>query len=72
MRCRRRSPRDVSQRLLELQDRIQGEVNAGLVGRELEVLVTGWGKGPGRQSGRTSCHRIVHFDAGPDPSARAN
>lgn len=49
------------QRLLATQDRIQAELNAELVGRELEVLVTGWGREPGTLSGRTSCHRIVHF-----------
>ena len=24
--------------------------------------MTGWGKTPGSQSGRTPCHRIVHFE----------
>lgn len=57
------------QRLLALQDRIQGEAHAGLAGRELEVLVTGWGRQPGRQTGRTSCNRVVHFAAGPTPAA---
>jgi len=52
------------QRLLALQDRIQAELNSELVGRELEVLVTGWGKEPGHLAGRTSCHRIVHFETG--------
>jgi tRNA-2-methylthio-N6-dimethylallyladenosine synthase len=55
------------QRLFALQDGIQRELNRELVGKELEVLVTGWGKQPGTQSGRTSCHRIVHFQAGPEP-----
>jgi len=55
------------QRLLALQDGIQEELNAALVGREMEVLVTGQGRGEGRLQGRTSCHRIVHFD---DPSRR--
>jgi tRNA-2-methylthio-N6-dimethylallyladenosine synthase len=57
------------QRLFALQDGIQRELNRELVGREYEVLVTGWGKHPGTQSGRTSCHRIVHFAAGPEPVA---
>jgi tRNA-2-methylthio-N6-dimethylallyladenosine synthase len=55
------------QRVFALQERIQREINQGLVGEELEVLVTGWGKQPGSQTGRTSCHRIVHFPAAPDP-----
>ncbi len=57
------------QRLLSLQNRIQAELNAELVGRKLEVLVTGWGREAGFQTGRTSCHRIVHFDAGGRPAA---
>ena len=55
---------DRLQRLLDLQNRIQAEVNSALVGREMEVLVTGFGKLPGKLAGRTSCHRIVHFDGG--------
>ncbi|HSM13972.1 MAG TPA: tRNA (N6-isopentenyl adenosine(37)-C2)-methylthiotransferase MiaB [Thermoanaerobaculia bacterium] len=51
------------QRLLEAQKRIQSELNRELVGREMEVLVTGWGKDGGRQVGRTSCNRIVHFES---------
>jgi len=51
-------------RLLSLQDGIQAELNAQLIGRELEVLVGGWGKEPGALTGRSSCHRIVHFRAG--------
>ncbi len=60
-------PEDVAsarlQRLLELQNRIQREINEGLVGRELEVLVTGPGKSLETIQGRSSCHRIVHFCA---------
>ncbi|HVT57396.1 MAG TPA: tRNA (N6-isopentenyl adenosine(37)-C2)-methylthiotransferase MiaB [Thermoanaerobaculia bacterium] len=52
-------------RLFELQDGIQREINAALVGEELEVVVTGWGKQPGIQTGRSSCHRVVHFPAAP-------
>jgi tRNA-2-methylthio-N6-dimethylallyladenosine synthase len=55
------------QRLLQLQEGIQRGINQGLVGRELEVLVTGWGKQPGAQTGRTPCHRIVHFESGSNP-----
>jgi tRNA-2-methylthio-N6-dimethylallyladenosine synthase len=51
------------QRLLARQSEIQAELHAGLVGRELQVLVTGPGKLPGSWVGRTSCNRIVHFDA---------
>jgi len=47
--------------LFAVQDRIQRELNQQLIGRRFEILVTGWGKTPGTQSGRTSCHRIVHF-----------
>lgn len=57
------------QRVLDLQNRIQVGLNAELVGRELEVLVTGWGRESGTMSGRTSCHRIVHFEvAGAAPA----
>lgn len=57
------------QRLFTAQETIQGEINASMVGRELEVLVTGWGKQPGTQVGRTSCHRVVTFETGPEPVA---
>jgi tRNA-2-methylthio-N6-dimethylallyladenosine synthase len=49
------------QDLFAVQDRIQRELNGELVGQTREVLVTGPGKDPGTFSGRTSCHRIVHF-----------
>lgn len=55
------------QRLFAVQDGIQRELNRELIGRELEVLVTGWGKRPGTQTGRTACHRVVHFAADPEP-----
>jgi tRNA-2-methylthio-N6-dimethylallyladenosine synthase len=57
------------QRLFQLQDEIQREINQGLVGKELEVIVTGWGRQPGTQTGRTPCHRVVHFEAGSQPAA---
>src|SRR6185295_3793686 len=60
------------QRLFALQEGIQRQINQGLVGKELEVIVTGWGKRPGTQTGRTPCHRIVHFDVGPDAVALGN
>jgi len=49
--------------LLDLQNQVQVKLNAELVGREMPILVTGLGKLPGQLTGRTSCHRIVHFDA---------
>ncbi|RPH55149.1 MiaB/RimO family radical SAM methylthiotransferase, partial [bacterium] len=52
------------QRLFQLQETIQREINESLVGEEFEVLVTGWGRQPGTQTGRTPCHRIVHFPVG--------
>lgn len=56
------------QRLFGLQEVIQKELNTGLVGEEIDVVVTGWGKQPGSQMGRTPCHRIVHFPADPKPA----
>lgn len=56
------------QRLFALQETIQREINEGLVGKEMEVIVTGWGKQPGTQTGRTPCHRVIHFETGADPS----
>lgn len=55
------------QELFELQKRIQRELNEDLVGSSLRVLVTGWAKQPGWQTGRTTCHRLVHFPAEPEP-----
>jgi tRNA-2-methylthio-N6-dimethylallyladenosine synthase len=55
------------QRLFALQEGIQREINEGLVGKELEVIVTGWGKQPGTQTGRTPCHRVIHFATGSEP-----
>ncbi|MDQ5872382.1 MAG: tRNA (N6-isopentenyl adenosine(37)-C2)-methylthiotransferase MiaB [Acidobacteriota bacterium] len=46
-------------RLLDLQSAIQAEVNAGLVGRELEILVEGRDRS-GQPRGRTPCNRIAH------------
>jgi tRNA-2-methylthio-N6-dimethylallyladenosine synthase len=56
------------QRLFTLQEGIQREINGALAGKELEVIVTGWGKQPGTQMGRTSCHRVIHFEAGAEPA----
>jgi tRNA-2-methylthio-N6-dimethylallyladenosine synthase len=55
------------QELFQLQERIQRELNEDLVGSSLRVLVTGWAKQPGWQTGRTTCHRLVHFPAEPEP-----
>jgi tRNA-2-methylthio-N6-dimethylallyladenosine synthase len=55
------------QRLFDLQEGIQREINQSLIGKEFEVIVTGWGKQPGTQTARTPCHRVIHFEAGPEP-----
>jgi len=52
------------QELFDYETPIQRALNEGLVGSTLEVLVTGWGRESGQQLGRTSCHRIVCFNAG--------
>ena len=58
------------QRIFAAQEPVQRRLNQTLVGSEQEVLVTGWGKRPGTQSGRTPCHRVVHFPLnGQDPVA---
>ncbi|MEO8195592.1 MAG: tRNA (N6-isopentenyl adenosine(37)-C2)-methylthiotransferase MiaB [Thermoanaerobaculia bacterium] len=54
------------QELFALQAEIQTDLHAEFVGRELEVLVTGWAKAPGVLTARTGCNRIVQF---PAPSA---
>ncbi len=51
------------QELFTLQAAIQTELHAEFVGRELDVLVTGWAKAPGVLTGRTGCNRIVQFPA---------
>ena len=55
------------QRIFESQEKIQWELNQELLGDERDVLVTGWGKQKGWQTGRTDCHRIVHFESGGRP-----
>ncbi|MCP3962105.1 MAG: tRNA (N6-isopentenyl adenosine(37)-C2)-methylthiotransferase MiaB [bacterium] len=52
------------QRLFALQKGIQLEINQTLVGETFDILVTSWGKQPGSQTGRTPCHRLLHFDFG--------
>ncbi|HLE83030.1 MAG TPA: tRNA (N6-isopentenyl adenosine(37)-C2)-methylthiotransferase MiaB [Thermoanaerobaculia bacterium] len=54
--------------LFAVQAEIQRELNAELVGRTFEVIVTGWGKEAGCQTGRTTCHRLVNFAAGEAPA----
>ncbi len=49
------------QKLLGEQQEIQRRLNRELEGEVFDVLVTGWGRQPATQSGRTPCHRIVHF-----------
>ena len=51
------------QELLAAQQEIQRRLHRGLEGETFDVLVTGWGRGAATQSGRTPCHRIVHFPA---------
>jgi tRNA-2-methylthio-N6-dimethylallyladenosine synthase len=51
------------QELLAAQQEIQRRLNRQLEGEVFDVLVTGWGRDPSTQSGRTPCHRIVHFPA---------
>jgi tRNA-2-methylthio-N6-dimethylallyladenosine synthase len=57
------------QQMNDVQNAIQRELNTALIGESFEVLVTGWGKQPGTLSGRTPCHRIVHFPASVEPPA---
>jgi tRNA-2-methylthio-N6-dimethylallyladenosine synthase len=49
------------QRLLARQQPIQQRLNQSLVGSEQTVLVTGWSGEGETASGRTPCHRAVHF-----------
>lgn len=60
------------QRVFDLQEGIQRQINQSLVGKEFEVIVTGWGKQPGTQTGRTPCHRIIHFEFGTEPVPLGN
>jgi tRNA-2-methylthio-N6-dimethylallyladenosine synthase len=61
-------PAEVAERRLQQlfaeQERIQHRLNAELVGDTLRVLVTGRGRDETTLSGRTPCHRVVHFAAG--------
>ena len=65
-------PREVAdqrlQHLFKTQSAIQRALNEELVGSEFDLLVTGWSRRAGHQSGRTDCHRIVHFPAPERPA----
>jgi tRNA-2-methylthio-N6-dimethylallyladenosine synthase len=56
------------QDLFAAQEPIQREENEALVGRTLPVLVTGPGRTPATQAGRTACHRVVNFPSGEAPA----
>jgi tRNA-2-methylthio-N6-dimethylallyladenosine synthase len=64
-KLRDRIPKDVAderlQRLLSEQQEIQRRLNEHLVGETFDVLVTGPGREPASWTGRTPCHRVVHF-----------
>ena len=55
------------QALFALQGVIQHELNQELEGRAYDILVTQWGKKAGTQTGRTPCHRLIHFEYGDQP-----
>ncbi len=55
-------------KLFAVQKVIQSDINRSLVGKTFEVLVTAWGKRPGTQTGRTTCHRLVHFPSASSPA----
>lgn len=58
-------------RLIELQNSISMELNAGKLGQVAEVLVEGPSKkDANRSTGRTRCGRLVHFEAGEDLTGR--
>jgi tRNA-2-methylthio-N6-dimethylallyladenosine synthase len=60
-----------NQALLEIQERISRGKNRALIGRRLQVLVEGPSKrDPGRQTGRTDTHLLVHFPAPRDLRGR--
>jgi tRNA-2-methylthio-N6-dimethylallyladenosine synthase len=55
------------QALFTVQGEIQQELNQELEGRTYDILVTQWGKKAGTQTGRTPCHRLIHFEYGDQP-----
>ena len=52
-----------NQVLLAVQEELSSAKNRALVGSDVEVLVEGPSKVAGRMTGRTSQHRLVHFDS---------
>lgn len=56
------------QELFRVQEPIQLALNRDLVGRTLDVLVTGWGREPQTLTARTPCHRVIHFPAPERPT----
>lgn len=56
------------QELFRAQEPIQLALNHDLVGRTLDVLVTGWGREPQTLTARTPCHRVIHFPAPERPT----
>lgn len=56
------------QELFRVQEPIQLTLNRDLVGRTLDVLVTGWGREPQTLTARTPCHRVIHFPAPERPT----
>lgn len=56
------------QELFRAQEPIQLALNRDLVGRTLDVLVTGWGREPQTLTARTPCHRVIHFPAPERPT----
>lgn len=59
------------QRLLAVQDRIQRELHAELVGKTLEVVITEGRDRNGTETGRTSCARKVHYGVESDEAGGA-
>lgn len=56
------------QELFRAQEPIQLTLNRDLVGRTLDVLVTGWSREPQTLTARTPCHRVIHFPAPERPT----
>ena len=52
-----------NQVLLAVQEELSAEKNQAMVGQTVEILVEGESKVAGRMTGRTSQHRLVHFES---------
>jgi tRNA-2-methylthio-N6-dimethylallyladenosine synthase len=61
--------RERLERLLEIQRKIQKEINRGLEGTTFSIRVEGESRQGRTLMGRTSCNRIVHFPRPKDPEA---